>query len=185
MSHDFSQYEPVSKAKAQAAAALPSAPTPEAAAPADAKPAGRRRRKASPSAAPAPAPVNVKAPPPPPPVFVAGRPRSEVFPLDWPLAYEGQTFDSIVMRRPTEGEVGAFMDAFLEGASVQFPIFYTADDVPVPEPVIAALDPDDRDRILGRLSDFLPARLLRLAAALSDPSSILPPGATIAPTSST
>ncbi|WP_187371565.1 phage tail assembly protein [Methylobacterium oryzihabitans] len=204
MGHDFSQYAPVGKAEA---ARMQAAEAARAAAPAT-SPDVLVVPVASPSPVGpvigttgegpglhalggftqlAPAPVAVPAPvapKPAPPVFVGGRERSAVFPLDCPLSYDGRLYDAVVMRRPTAREVGAFYDALAEGGFQGFPIFFTPEGDPIPHAVIDALDPDDDDRIMGRLMDFLPRRL-RLAAGESDPGSLPPTGAPTAPTSST
>ncbi len=118
MGHDFSQYAPVGKAEAarmqaaEEARRVLGAPLPEAqVAPVVVAPPAAE-------AAPALAPMAVSAPvapKPTPPVFVGGRERSAVFPLDCPLSYDGRLYDAVVMRRPTAREVGAFYDALAEG----------------------------------------------------------------------
>jgi hypothetical protein len=143
-----SDFEPAGKA----------APAPAAAPPAKAK--GARRRKAPPQAAPDPTPPPPEAPPPPPPVFVGGKPRSAEFPLEFPVEFQGRVYATVVMRRPTAAETGAFFDAIAEGGFKGFPIFFTPEGEPIPFTVIENLDPDDEDRIMERLMDFLPRRWL-------------------------
>ncbi|BAQ50411.1 hypothetical protein [Methylobacterium aquaticum] len=179
MSHDFSQYEPASKAEAAAARA---APVPAATAPA---PGRRKRARKAPPAAPAQVVVPAPPPAPAPPVFAPGRARSAEFVLDWPVVYDGATYTVLVLRRPSAAEVGAYFEALADGARLPLPVFFTPEGDPVPHAVVDALDPDDDDRVMGRLLDFLPDRLLRAVRVASDPSSPLPDGAPTAPTSST
>ncbi|ACL55614.1 phage tail assembly protein [Methylobacterium nodulans] len=168
-------FEPAGKAAPEAPQAAP--------APAGAK--TPRRRKSPPTAAPsaaqaAPAP---EAPPPPePPVFVGGKPRSAAFPLDFPVQFQGRVYDTVVMRRPTAREVAEFYDALAETGFKGFPIFYTPEGDRIPFEVIENLDPDDDDRIMERLMDFLPRRML---PHTETPNSVSTPasGETTAPTS--
>jgi hypothetical protein len=139
---------------AHAEAAAPAA----AAAPAPAPAAVKRRGKTPLKAAPA-----APAPPlqePPPPVFVGGRPRAAVIDLDFPVSYDGRTFDKVMLRRPTSGEVAAFFQTLATEGFTNFPVFFTPEGEPIPFAVINALDPDDDDKLGERIMEFVPRRLL-------------------------
>ncbi|WP_018261367.1 phage tail assembly protein [Methylobacterium sp. WSM2598] len=155
---------------------------PQAAAPAAEAPKGRRGRKRSPTAKPEPAPAPAA---PPPPVFVGGKARSEAIPLDYPVAYAGRTYAEVVLRRPTAGEVGAYLDALAAGGEGLLPVFYAADGSPIPREVLAVLDDDDDVRIWGRVADFLPSRLRALLEATAGANSSPPAGESTGRTSST
>lgn len=102
------------------------------------------------------------------PTFVGNRARSRTIPLEWPLLWQGQLFEAVVVTRPTTGQVSEYFDRLMAqteaSAALRFPVFYDVSGAPVPDMVMDALDPDDSDRLMEALSDFLPGRLRRLQA---------------------
>jgi hypothetical protein len=89
--------------------------------------------------------------------------RTERIDLDWPVIFDGKTYDHIIARRMTASEVADFVEevrAMPEGERnrARLPIFMA------PAEVLAMLDADDDDK-LGEVADrFLPRRF-RAAAA--------------------
>ena len=71
------------------------------------------------------------------PQFVNAKKRFRTIKLEWPLNYNGQTYDAVTVHRMTGQEVADFIKASNdEVATARLPMF----DVPVE--VIDALDPD-------------------------------------------
>lgn len=100
--------------------------------------------------------------------IVSDRVRSRRHGLDWPVRYGQRVYEAITVRRPTTVEIAAFFDRLVETAKtdpdavLQFPVFYDDEGAPIPDAVLAALDDDDRETVMGDLLDFLPARLRRM-----------------------
>ena len=91
------------------------------------------------------------------PQFVNAKKRFRTIKLEWPLNYNGQTYDAVTVHRMTGQEVADFIKASNdEVATARLPMF----DVPVE--VIDALDPDDAEQVNKAVEDFLP-RALRAA----------------------
>lgn len=102
-----------------------------------------------PSAAPAD-PTGAAAP-----RFVGDKPRSKVVPLDWPIEYDGKTYDSVTVSRLTAAQVAAFYERLREtvkqgDAPARFSMF------DVPDVVLDALDDDDAVQINEVVERFLP-----------------------------
>lgn len=109
----------------------------------------------SPDASASPSEEAVPVSPPAAPRFTAVRARNRVVLLDWPIEYDGRTYDRVTVRRPTAQDVADFaarVNAAPEGESVHFPMY----DVPFAVP--DALDPDDTDAVNVAVADFLPRR---------------------------
>lgn len=103
---------------------------------------------------------NTAAETPAPARFVGGKPREEVVELDWPVEYDGKVYDRVTVRRISVEELRAFIESSADGASAaRMPMF----DVPMA--VLDALDPDDDERVMKVMRDFLPRRLREAAEA--------------------
>lgn len=88
-----------------------------------------------------------------PPRFVEEARRFRSVPLAWPIAYGGQVYDQITIRRMTGDEVRQFVEAASNGLNASLPIF------DVPDAVVAALDADDDAKVTEAVNDFLPRSL--------------------------
>lgn len=93
------------------------------------------------------------------PTFVAGKLRCETVPLEWPLEYEGRTYSTVTVSRPTIAEldewrdrIAGMKDAGQDVSKERLPMF------DVPTAVLEALDPDDEDRVSEVAGRFLPRR---------------------------
>lgn len=179
---DFSKFAPASLDALRAQEAAGGAvPAPVAT---DAGPAPSPAPVAPPVAARAPAPASSA------PRFVGGKVRMRTIPLDYHLEYEGRTYTSITLRRPTSIEIGQWYERLFEEAKtepdarVRFPIFEDEDGNPIPGAVLDALDGEDDERVMGAAGDFLPPRL-RVLWVDPRPASTPPIGEPTAPTSST
>lgn len=104
-----------------------------------------------------------------PPRIIEPKGRSKTISLDWPLEYDGQTFDKVTCRRVTGKEVEDFLAAVSakeEGdPSLMLPT------IECPRAVYDAMDDDDRLRVDEVAFDFLPRRLKDMAGG-STPSAI-------------
>ena len=112
--------------------------------------------------------------------FIGGASRSTVIPLDYPVEYAGVEYREMTLRRLTTDEVAEFLKSVQgqpEDAKVTFPIFRTADDKPVPDEVLSALDDDDMTTLNEAAQSFLPRRF----RAPPDSGSIPPAGEPTAP----
>lgn len=96
--------------------------------------------------------------------IVSPKERHLDVPLDWPIEFDGKTFESIRIRRVTGVEVDSFLrqvGSLKDGErSPQLPVI----DCPVE--VYEALDDDDRLRVEEAMVAFLPRRLTEVAASV-------------------
>ena len=113
---------------------------------------------------PAVEPAAQPATPVPVAVFDAADKRFKTVSLQWPFSYEGKHYDSIVIRRLTQGAVAAFVarinaekQANTE-AEVRFPIYADTDGNSLSDAVMACLDDDDALAVDEAARDFLPRR---------------------------
>ncbi|MCJ2018621.1 hypothetical protein MKK84_14440 [Methylobacterium sp. E-065] len=120
------------------------------------------------------------------PSFIGSRVRSRTVTLEWPLSYGGKAYEAIVVGRPTTGQLAEYFDRLMAqgeaSAALRFPVFFDETGAPIPDALMDALDPDDTDKVMEVVSDFLPVRLRRLQAPqpeLSPP----PAGGATEPTS--
>ena len=82
-------------------------------------------------------------------------------PLEWPVEWNGRTYESVTLRRLTVAEVAAFVESLKdlpEGAKIRWPIFCDENGAPMPPEVMDALDADDSDALDKAALDFLPRR---------------------------
>ena len=93
------------------------------------------------------------------PKFAAGKLRSETVPLEWPIEYDGKTYATVTVSRPTIAEldewrdrIAGMKDAGQDVSKERLPMF------DAPTPVLEALDPDDEDRVSEVAGRFLPRR---------------------------
>ncbi|MCJ2051253.1 hypothetical protein [Methylobacterium sp. J-070] len=108
------------------------------------------------------------------PSFIGSRVRSRTVALEWPLSYGGQAYEAIVVARPTTGQLAEYFDRLMAqreaSAALRFPVFFDVAGAPIPDALMDALDPDDTDKVMEVVSDFLPSRLRRLQAPQPEPS---------------
>lgn len=110
------------------------------------------------------------------PVFTSGRERRRVVTLVEPLAFEGVTYDAIVIKRLTAQDVSAFNAVLADtikanpDAALRWPMYETKDGAPVPDAVLDGLDDDDAFEIQKVVADFLPRRYRDAPASTSAPS---------------
>lgn len=77
--------------------------------------------------------------------------RFRVVPLDWPIEFDGVTYDKVTVSRMTTAQVAEFtLAARTDGATAVLPMF------DAPQAVIDALDADDADNVNKAVHDFLP-----------------------------
>lgn len=89
--------------------------------------------------------------------IISPKERSKSVPLDWPVEWNGKTYDEVVIRRITAREVDDFLAAVAaweEGQpKVMLPVF------DVPREVYDAMDDDDRLMLETEALPFMPRRL--------------------------
>jgi hypothetical protein len=90
---------------------------------------------------------------PAPPSFVDA--RTKTIPLEWPIAYDGELYTDVTIRRLTGAEVSAFFSQPEE--SRRLPMF------DCPADVLDALDADDSAAVSEAVMGFLP-RSMRVAS---------------------
>lgn len=117
--------------------------------------------------------------------FLSDRPRARTIDLLWPISFEGREFQSITLTRLTAGDVAKFQEEIEQllknnpDAALRFPIFRDANNAPIPDAVLDALDDDDRFELDRAAADFLPRRFRGIAEPSSGPVA----GGNTAPTS--
>ncbi len=128
------------------------------------------------------------------------RPRFRDVPLDFPLLVDGETVDTVTVRRLTAAEVGEMQDAMgVDGFQFERLMAAFTDQ---PQEVLDALDQDDFAEVSETVLDFLPERMraeliaageqmeaimqAKIEAATKDANPVLsPPGDGSSPTSPT
>jgi len=106
--------------------------------------------------------------------IVAPKERHIDVPLDWPIEFDGKTYDSVRIRRVTGREVEQFLSALAaakEGALLLPPPML---DCPIE--VYDALDDDDRFKIEEAMLSFFPRRMREAGASILATSTILSDG---------
>ena len=107
------------------------------------------------------------------PRFLGGRPRHATLTLDYPVEVEGRTYNAIVLRRLTAGDVSAYVETLRKAAKdnpngqARPPIFTDEAGEPLPLSLFDALDDDDALRLDEAAEDFLPRRWRGQSAARS------------------
>lgn len=103
--------------------------------------------------------------------IVSPKERSAIVPLEYPIEFDGVTYDTVTVRRVTAKEVSDFIDVVAkseDGADVKAPM------IDCPQEVYEAMDDDDRLRVEQALLPFLPLRLkqgVALTLATATPTS--------------
>lgn len=93
--------------------------------------------------------------------IVTTKKRSIVVPLDWPVEYDGKTYDSVTIRRVSGKEVEDYIDALKPtGADGPDPL---PPYINIPRPVWDAMDDDDQYEVDQQAKPFTPRRLLAAA----------------------
>jgi hypothetical protein len=100
--------------------------------------------------------------------IVGGPPRSMPIALTWPVACDGKTYDTVVVRRLSTREVADFITAVSEDPGARLPLFCDVDGHEIPKAVFEAMDRDDTDALNEAAEDFLP-RVLRQTADAPTP----------------
>ncbi len=117
--------------------------------------------------------------------FLSERPRRKTIDLEWPVSFEGREYRSITLIRLTAGDVSKFQEEIEQllkntpDAALRFPIFRDANNAPIPDAVLEALDDDDKFELDRAAADFLPRRFRGIAEPVSGPDAV----GNIAPTS--
>jgi|ERR1039458_3584415 hypothetical protein len=99
--------------------------------------------------------------------------RMKMFPLAWPVTYQGKHYEQIGLRRMTAKEVSDFVVRIeAEGrinpdAILRFPIFVDETGAAIPDAMMDGLDADDADVLNTAAIDFLP---LRFRASIPEPA---------------
>ena len=97
--------------------------------------------------------------PAPTPRYVDGKLREKRVELEWPVEYDGKTYDAIVVRRMTGQQVADFLDQLAQvkdpdKARMHFPMLYDDEGCDVPHAVIEFLDDDDAETVAKVTQDF-------------------------------
>lgn len=114
--------------------------------------------QASDTAAAAPAPVNDAV------TIDNAASRMKMFPLAWPVTYQGKHYEQIGLCRMTAKQVSDFVVHIeAEGLSnpdaiLRFPIFVDETGAAISDAVLDGLDADDADVLNTAAIDFLPRR---------------------------
>ena len=133
--------------------------------------------QANDTAAAAPAPVNDAV------TIDNAASRMKIFPLAWPVTYQGKCYEQIGLRRMTAKEVSDFVARIeAEGrinpdAILRFPLFVDETGVAIPDAVLDGLDADDADMLNTAAIDFLPRRF---RASIPEPATAPSSGGTTA-----
>lgn len=105
--------------------------------------------------------------------IVSPKERTATVELDWPIEFDGKTWNEVTIGRVTGKEVDEYLTAVLGGDTrTMLPV------VKCPVEVYDALDDDDRFRVEEAALPFLPRRLREAAKSLEST-----PGDTSEPTS--
>jgi hypothetical protein len=89
--------------------------------------------------------------------IVSDKVREKLVPLEYPVEFDGQTYDVIKVRRVSGQQMAAFLDKVRSGAD-----FVLAPMVDCPVEVWDALDADDQAAVDEAAREFLPRRLIDL-----------------------
>ena len=102
---------------------------------------------------------DVAVPPPSPrATIVSDRSRVQTIDLEWPVEFDGVTYNSVTVKRITGREVAAYVEAISKGGDIKPPM------LDCPQEVYDAMDADDFIKVDEVLRDFLP-RTFRQAVA--------------------
>lgn len=85
-------------------------------------------------------------------VDVPGKSRTQTIPLDWPLEFDGKTYEAVEICRSTIGAWRAYFEALDAGERIAMPCF--AD----PLEVMDSLDADDDEKVQAAVELFFPKR---------------------------
>lgn len=92
--------------------------------------------------------------------IVSPKERERTVPLEYPIEFDGKTYDAIRVRRVTGREVEEFMRALADDGAAMPPM------VDCPRAVYDAMDDDDRFEVDQAMLDFLPRRLKVAAGSI-------------------
>lgn len=93
--------------------------------------------------------------------IVTTQPREKLVALEWPVEFDGITYEQVRVRRVTGEEVAAFIERLGAGEKRLMPPM-----VECPAEVYAALDDDDRFALDEACIDFLPRRFRESAGSI-------------------
>ena len=96
--------------------------------------------------------------------IVSAKERSVTVQLDWPVEFDGVTYEAVTVRRVSGREVDAYVNALgaSEGVTVKPPM------LDVPQEVYDAMDDDDRLAVEEALLPFLPRRFHAAAQSMAE-----------------
>ena len=103
--------------------------------------------------------------------------RMKMFPLAWPVTYQGASHEAIGLCRMTAKQVADFVaqlgavGAADPNAILRFPIFVDATGTLLPDALLDGLDADDADMLNEAAVDFLPRRFRASSGPVTAPSS--------------
>ena len=112
----------------------------------------------------------------------SGGKRLKSIDLEYPLSFDGREFRTIVVKRLTVAEVGAYFATLEElrktddATVLPFPMFVDEGGAPIPDGLLDALDDDDMTRLNKEAVDFLPRRF-RIDSSEAQTSGSPSPGA--------
>lgn len=100
--------------------------------------------------------------------IISPKARSTSVALEWPVEFDGTTYESITIRRVSGKEVDDFVTAATsgDGAGLKAPM------IDCPREVYEAMDDDDRLKLEVALIPFLPLRLTKVAALVQATAAI-------------
>lgn len=92
--------------------------------------------------------------------IVSTKEREKVVPLEYPIEFDGKTWEAVTVRRVTGRQIEEYMDAIARKERVPPPM------IECPLEVYDAMDDDDRLAVDEAVIPFLPRRLRAAAEAV-------------------
>lgn len=94
--------------------------------------------------------------------FAGDRPREKSIPLEWPIEFGDEIYETVTVRRCTGAEIADYVLAQVRGESPLFP------GISCPIEVYNALDADDLEAVDEVVRDFLPRRFRQASEPLPE-----------------
>jgi hypothetical protein len=97
---------------------------------------------------------------PAPAVFLGNKPREKRIELEWPFLYDGATYDHVIVRRMTTGQVAEFISNASKSQSSfsHFPMYFDEKGASLTDDILKMFDEDDYATCSEVALDFLPRR---------------------------
>jgi hypothetical protein len=94
------------------------------------------------------------------PVFLSNKPREKRIELEWPFSYDGATYDHVIIRRMTTGQVAEFISNASKSQSSfsHFPMYFDEKGASLTDDILKMFDDDDYAKCSEVALDFLPRR---------------------------